>query len=448
MLEPFAEIARDDARARILAIGQDYETEVEASRNAPRLAELRSELHAIAERARAAEEALEAVRGAVSNASPWARDVITGEDFLSLNVRPRSPIDADPLDAIRIEAGLMDAEWTATPDDPFDRWFRNMQEAKAAAGLDALARLIDALLAEIPKDRGGGGNVYTDRWGGPKWCIAEQGYHLFALCRPRDTSPIDGPLFDFVGSLMEWASIGHHRAETIRPFLQRVAVWERRQDEIRAELAGIYQRLAAGDLSSDEEQRANARLIALQHQLNRHMPRRLRKRSENNPPPLFENNPADRGCTRSLAASGPASSVRVHATKPERPWPDWPTPKGANRNTPAAFPGWRLGGGGREGPCGAVLGGSEAGLHHLSRVRSPAAPFLADQAASSPFRNRLPSLPRGALDQRPLGPGEPECQHLTSILPFGQPRPPPRALLLGHGGTVSQKKLSRLTENR
>lgn len=104
---------------------------------------------------------------------------------------------------------------------------------------------------------------------------------------------------------------------------------------------------------------------------------------------------------------------------------------------------------GRKGPqIGAVLGGSEPGLHRLSRVRSPAAPTLARQAASGPFRHRLARRLGRRLDRHPLGLGEPQGKHGAPVLPLREPGPASRSLLPGrHAPRVYHKKSACHTKN-
>jgi len=201
LLKPFdSEEEREEARQRLLELGESYQADVEEDSAAPRRGEVTAELAAIAKAARALRELL-------WSANPHTIGTLEGA------------IGSTSLLTLATDDGLWPGELGRLR-EAADISSGTMSGWRAR--LAALEDLSREVAQPIPIDTGGRANVFTDRHGPPKWRVAEEAFSLFARWDPGPYV-VDGPLLEFAAAVLECVSEGRESGETIRPYLQQVA---------------------------------------------------------------------------------------------------------------------------------------------------------------------------------------------------------------------------------
>lgn len=236
MLRPFRRRSEGHAHDALLELAYLYQHAVAQHEAAPRRSKVIQELELIA-------AAAHALAGTLRAASPHVVELLAG-NLLPVAVVDPSPTglpwSRDPRDKLRETAGIAPGRWNTSDGQGWVYRLAPEEAAEAVLGrLDSLATLARGIAADVPPDKGGRGNLYSEQWSNPKATLALDVFKLFVSCRPADSEQVDGPLLDFACSVLRWVSDGREDGESIRPYLQHMAAWARGFDPYRARIAAL-----------------------------------------------------------------------------------------------------------------------------------------------------------------------------------------------------------------
>ena len=186
--------AREDVVERIVEAATRYNESNAAAKEAPRQSAVIRQLRFLADQARQLE-----------------RTLLEADDFLLEELRGPNLAVAVRWRQLRELADVKSLPpWSGfeyLPDEP-PGWVHRLNALAKYAGLVAdnvEQDLTDSGLG--PKDRGGRGNMYIERWGNPKHVLTRECWNTFDECKPGEaTGTSGGPFYKFAAAVYEFAT--------------------------------------------------------------------------------------------------------------------------------------------------------------------------------------------------------------------------------------------------